>query len=357
MTFDVTIIGGGIAAAASARVLARRRLSWCVVAPNPPGGERIGESLAPTALPLLKELNLEQAFHQLNPRAGYSRFSIWGADRVVEQSSIMHRAGHSWCLDRPAFEAMLWQNLTVPNRVTAKVRGVEGKAGDRELQLDDGSQIRTRYLLDCTGRRAAVTRHFTDRSRLDQLVAVYDFLDQVEPDVAATPGPMTESRPDGWWYSALLPSGRMVVTWFTDTDTLPRDLRTNPERRQALLQEGPYTWKRITSAGYQPHWQPRTTDAGSLRATHFAGQDWIAVGDAAMAFDPLSSHGITAALWGGLRAAEAAVADLQGNPEPKANYCDTLEKAWTAYRNQHQAAYRAESRFHNKPFWQQRHNA
>jgi flavin-dependent dehydrogenase len=55
--------------------------------------------------------------------------------------------------------------------------------------------------------------------------------------------------------------------------------------------------------------------AGSSRAQAIAGKNWLAVGDAAFAFDPLSSHGITNAIYAAQKAATAIEAYLQNADE------------------------------------------
>ena len=53
---------------------------------------------------------------------------------------------------------------------------------------------------------------------------------------------------------------------------------------------------------------PRLVTACSSRAAGAAGDDWIAIGDAAAAFDPLSSQGVAWALESGLMAAPRSTA-------------------------------------------------
>ena len=50
------------------------------------------------------------------------------------------------------------------------------------------------------------------------------------------------------------------------------------------------------------------------------GPGWLAVGDAAMSFDPLSLRGVTWALESGLAAARAHDASLQGDPVPTSDF-------------------------------------
>jgi flavin-dependent dehydrogenase len=79
-----------------------------------------------------------------------------------------------------------------------------------------------------------------------------------------------------------------------------------------------------------------------------AGEGWLAIGDAAAALDPLSSHGIAAALAGGIEAARAIV---EGSTE---RYERSIDASWTAYVSMRRAFYAAERRWSGTPFWQRR---
>ena len=58
---------------------------------------------------------------------------------------------------------------------------------------------------------------------------------------------------------------------------------------------------------------PRLVTAESALLSPIAGEGWLAVGDAAASFDPLSSHGIGAALWSGELAAVVLRRFLNGD--------------------------------------------
>ena len=222
------------------------------------------------------------------------------------------------------------------------------------LELRDGRECTADFLIDCSGRRALVSRRAGERVRDDRLVAAHAFLDQVDTGIVPTPGSMTESLADGWWYSSILPNGQMWVAWFTDADLLPRGSTRDQRIWQTLLADSCYTARRIESAGYGLEHPVRVTGAAGERAVRFDGEAWVAAGDAALCFDPLSSHGMTSALWSGQKAARAVVEALAGDREPMDVYNQTLDSAWHRYRRQKAAIYAVERRFSDSPFWRRR---
>jgi flavin-dependent dehydrogenase len=83
--------------------------------------------------------------------------------------------------------------------------------------------------------------------------------------------------------------------------------------------------------------------------------DWLAVGDSAMAFDPLASQGIAKALDHGKRAAAAIAEQLGGGASfPERFACD-LEREYAAYRATRADYYRMEKRWPGSMFWKRRH--
>lgn len=106
----------------------------------------------------------------------------------------------------------------------------------------------------------------------------------------------------------------------------------------------PLTQSRINEGGYSMTTLPRRVDAGSARLDRAGGDGWLAIGDAAMSFDPISSHGLLTALSTGLAAGETSLADYQ-------SFADTT---WRAYTRMRQACYASEGRWGEAPFWRKR---
>jgi flavin-dependent dehydrogenase len=87
------------------------------------------------------------------------------------------------------------------------------------------------------------------------------------------------------------------------------------------------------------------------------GRDWIAVGDAALAFDPLASQGLFNALHTGLAGAEAAHRHLAGDSGALPSYAEELRQVSEVYDAHRAAWYGIERRWRDRPFWQRREQA
>jgi flavin-dependent dehydrogenase len=85
-----------------------------------------------------------------------------------------------------------------------------------------------------------------------------------------------------------------------------------------------------------------------------SGPGWLAVGDAALACDPLSSQGMFNAFYSALMAANALRRALAGDPNALADYQRIIARVVDAYRENLAAYYSMESRWPASPFWARR---
>jgi flavin-dependent dehydrogenase len=338
MTFDVAIAGGGPAASAAALFLARGGLRVIIVERGDDRGDKPGESLAPAAKPLLQRLGVWDDLARDGHLPCHGNRSVWGSDRVDELPFVFSPYGHGWHLDRRRFEQRLSERACEAGalRVTGtSVRAIERIGGG--WRLDCGEPVEAPFVIDATGRASRVARMLGARRVIhDPLVALVAFLES--DDVDRDSHTFIEATEDGWWYTAALPRNRLAAMFITEPPA------------PAFAPAGE-TLARIERHGYRLTAPPRVVDAGSARLDTLGGDGWLAIGDAAMSLDPLSSHGIAAALHGGLLAAEAI---LGGDAR---RYFHAMEAMWSGYVSMRQAYYAAERRWPGSAFWARRRSA
>ncbi|HEU4347712.1 MAG TPA: tryptophan 7-halogenase, partial [Actinoplanes sp.] len=171
-----------------------------------------------------------------------------------------------------------------------------------------GAPVRARVLVDATGRRAAVGRAVgARRLTFDRLVGVAVTWIGTDPDDQHYL--LVETGPDGWWYTAPLPGGRLVGTLMTDADLCRRAGLAKAAPWQQRLRTTTATAARVGERAAEA--TPRVHPAVTARLVrHGDPRPWLAVGDAALAVDPVSGAGVLHALRTAADAAGAVAAML-----------------------------------------------
>jgi flavin-dependent dehydrogenase len=353
---DVAVVGGGpggCAAALSLRVHAPG-LSVVVVEASGYEGPRIGETLPPPAAGLLSHLGVWHAFVEQGHREVYGTAALWGGPAPHENDFMLTIRGAGWHLDRRAFDAML--------AAEAERRGARVERGTRveramrvegviRLLLSSGQALSARVVLDATGAKAMVARQLGARwVALDKLAGFARFFREVE---RSDPRTLVEAFADGWWYTAALPDGRRVAACMTDTD-IARRLRLGEEAEWRRLLDATARVRELVGEA-RPEGGMVVRAARSRRLSPAAGEGWLAVGDAASTFDPLSSQGIAKALRSGIFASYAT-ADLlvRDDPAALARYDRFTQREYDGYVGARSTYYAAERRWPDRPFWQRR---
>jgi flavin-dependent dehydrogenase len=327
------------------------------------GRVKFGESLPPSVRPLLDRLGVWNAFLETNPRPAYANRSSWGGDgRVNEHDFIFSPHGTGWHIDRVRFDAMLRRQAIAAGACLlegAYIESVERRP-DRQWRLlakdaRGAYTIAAPVVVDAGGRAASFARRQgARRRRFDRLIAATVYL--LPRDAAVCEGTtLVEAVRDGWWYSAPLPDGRLAVAFFTDPDLAAARASRTLDGWQNLLSACGPTKERVETYGDKPEAPPRIVAAGSSLLDPIAGNGWLAVGDAAATFDPLSSHGIGAALDGGLRAASAIEAHLTGDCGALRHYAEQILESYARYLWMWRSYYAEERRWPDAAFWRRRH--
>jgi hypothetical protein len=197
--------------------------------------------------------------------------------------------------------------------------------------------------------------HYQD----DRLIAFFALFSQSydAPQADQDSRTLIEAGPDGWWYTALLPSAQRLVVYLTDADLVsPHDLCTEESYLSFVHSTGQIRVC-LATYGYTIQTTPRGTAAHSGRLGNFTGLGWLAVGDAALSFDPLSSQGIMTALYTGLDAGLTLDAQLSGDSDAITRYCHRLANIYDAYLRNLITYYSIEARWSGRTFWQRRQNS
>jgi flavin-dependent dehydrogenase len=359
----VVVVGGGTAGAATALALQRAGVPTTIVEQSGRPGWKIGEGLPPAANPLLQRLDVWDRFQADGHLPSYGNASAWGSADLVDYSFIFDPHGAGWHLDRPRFDALLLQMAQERGaallRGTATVHEHSRSGGDLWLRIvsDGGDETLARapFVVDASGRTASLARWYqARREHLDRLVGVVGVMATRDPAGDLDARTIVEAVEDGWWYSAPVPGGRLVVAFMTDGDVVQRRRAGRLDGWSSLLGETVHTCARVVRLECRPLALPCVVLANGSRLAEVAGPTWLAVGDAALAHDPLSSQGMASALLLGLSAADAIRGHLNGQGDALEPYRALARRLSDEYVHGLAYYYGQERRWPGSPFWARR---
>jgi flavin-dependent dehydrogenase len=359
-SLDVVVLGGGPAGCAAAITLTRRGYAVAVVERSDYTAPRIGETLPPISRQLLAKLGVWDRFLCGAHLPSFGICSAWGRDGLYENDFIFDPYGHGWHIDRARFDEML--ALAAEEAGANVFRGATLVSWKQDLSSEWEIEIayrgglrrcRTRSLIDASGRGTSFARiQGIRRIVVDRLIGVAAFMSPSQP-TALDSRTMVEAVDQGWWYSARLPNSQLVIAYMTDSDLYAKGNRNQATYWQEQLQQARHTHARAKN--YSVNTEPLIFAATSSRLDSPVGRNWLAVGDAALTVDPLSSQGVCKALESGLRAAEVLQDHWKGDETAMSSYAASVTQSFEHFLDERNQYYGREKRWPQSVFWRRRH--
>lgn len=314
---DFLVVGGGPAGCTFAALAARAGASVAMIERDGYAQHRPGEHLAGRIRPMLDAVGVGREGTRGIAEPSMGIVSAWSdggtlhkmyraSGQAVGLSVVRHRFDELLC--RAAREA----GATV---IDGRARRIERTANGTwsAIIAEPGRGTRTitaRSIVDASGRSACIARaQGARRINYGDLVAIVCWFEAREYS-PRTPGTMLtiESNAHGWWSLSLTPDRTLVATLYTSRRMMRRARATADSWWTAALQSSDRAAAAIRDCGTAIA-PARVYAACPSRSTRLAGDGWIAVGDAAIAYDPVAGQGVALAIETAFRAFEAARVD------------------------------------------------
>jgi flavin-dependent dehydrogenase len=339
---QIVVLGAGPAGAAVARALAG--LGYRVHVVSDWRRFDAAESLSARVI---------EALH----RAGLHRAASCGEGPCVRTTlwnGALRTLHAEFLVDRRLFDAALREDLSSAgvDVIEANVRSLQSSAAGHDLMIEtaDGPlTLRADFLVEARGRLAPLLR---DATRGPQTLSLLNTW-RGQPGDPAT---AVESLPGGWAWMARLRDGRCF--WQMTLDVANPEL---PQRDELLafcerMRRSPLAGDFFASdAACDARLYARSSTATLCGRT--GGANWLRVGDAAMAADPLAGNGIFQSLTSALQA-PAVVHTLLARPERAALalrfHQQRVEQLFLRFARTGRDVYMLEQRWANQPFWRAR---
>jgi flavin-dependent dehydrogenase len=317
VAIDFLVLGGGPAGSAFAILAARTGASVILVERRGYGEPRPGEHIAARVRGALNALRLPPRLTRgvVTPSGGI--VSLWRNGPPLTKSYRMDGGAPALRVVRHRFDALLFETAAQAGAATfapARIgRPDRGRDGVWRVEIGSGSSqtiaISARNIVDATGRAASFSRrHGADRVCQGDLVAIVVWFTKSVP--AGPTGGMliVESSPSGWWAASAC-DDIVVLSLFTSATIMRNSAASLASFWDRALASAPYVGRLLAITGAALS-RRRAFAAMPARSTRMHGPGWIAIGETAVAFDPLCGQGVAYALESAFRACEAACADL-----------------------------------------------
>lgn len=360
---DVLIVGGGPSGASAAlSLLNYSGYNVTLIEQSDFNTTRVGEHVSASIFDLITYLKLSKSdFENDSFIPNYASKAYWGSDQVSTINTIFTTEESNYQLDREKFDFKLIETAAergatiYPRTKCLEYKQLADKSWQITLShLTKGKfTIRANYLVDASGRSANVCRQIGGISQKhDALIGVGMFFNQNKASKKFEQ--VLESVELGWWYAACLPDHRMVITFFSDADIISEHKIHQLNNWKQLLQQSNHVKHLLHEdlATSDKLWvrnaQTQVSDTSSLE--HF-----IAIGDAAVSFDPISSMGIGFSISSAIYAAKHITKELDEGISTSDIYQNDLLQNFNQYQQIKTKYYKEEKRWPTSTFWQRRH--
>jgi flavin-dependent dehydrogenase len=264
--------------------------------------------------------------------------AAWGSPELAAHDFMAHWSGMGWHVDRTVLDPRL--------HAACADAGVDMRVGGTVDRID------SEWVIDATGRAGAIAaRRGAQQQRFDDQIALVATV----PDLGGERVTTVESCKAGWWYSQPVGNGDRVIALITDADLVDVARRDGQAGPVGLDRADIWSRHLAGTEHIRRHVETLPAEvaaypAGATMRDPIVGEDWLAVGDAAVSFDPMSSQGL---ITGVVMAAHAAIA-LDRGPQALEDWAADYRVVLDEHRQVRSAFWAQESRWPDAPFWSRR---
>jgi flavin-dependent dehydrogenase len=336
----IVILGAG--PAGSAVALGLRRLGYAVTLVSEWRRFAALEGVSVRVLEAMRGAGLHQALAD----------ATLPSQRQVHWNGQQHAQNVEFLLDRPTFDRGLREDLRAAGvtLIEGRVLGVQSSSDGHQVQIEGREVLTADFLVEARGRQAPALGKGLRGPETVSLLNRW----QGTPGITAS---AVESLEDGWAWMARRDDGQCYWQWTVDVASagLPGKaqlLEYCRQRRQASAVAQAFFAGEV-EADLQLHARSST----AILSPQVCADNWIRVGDAAMAVDPLSGNGVFQSLSSALQAS-AVINTLLRKPERAALaqrfHQQRVEQLFLRFARIGRDFYADEQRWLEQPFWQAR---
>ncbi|MBV4523219.1 tryptophan 7-halogenase [Pseudomonas sp. SWRI74] len=338
----VVVLGAGPAGAAVA--LGLRRLGYAVTLVSEWRRFAALEGVSIRVLEALRAAGLHQALAD----------ATLPSQRQVNWNGQQHAQNIEYLLDRPSFDRGLREDLRAAGVVLieGRVLAVQLSTSGHQVQIEGHEVLTADFLVEARGRQAPA---LGKGLRGPETVSLLNRWQGAPGHTASA----VESLADGWAWMARRADGQCYWQWTVDVASagLPGKAQLLEYCRQRRQESA--VARAFFGDDPEVDLQLHARSSTAILSPQVCGENWIRVGDAAMAVDPLSGNGIFQSLSSALQA-PTVINTLLRKPERAALaqrfHQQRVEQLFLRFARIGRDFYADEQRWLDQPFWQARWN-
>lgn len=359
---NIAIIGAGPAGCSCAIALLKAGVGEVALIDNSKTGKfHIGESIPPNMNQVFRQLGIYEAFVAEGHEPCYGSCSYWGNDRKGYNDSILSPFGHGWHLDRATFNDFLVHEAV--NR-GAKIfkhsyqSSIKTESGHQLIIKNEyGNEVvlDASFVVDASGTRSVFATERGSKKTQDTPLVCLGQRFKAKGEIEVSKLTHLESVEHGWWYAARVPGQQLLVTLYTNADTVKK------HNLQLLKNWTSFLHKTQNTSKWIKNLKPGDGKLLGFSATSFCldkivGKNWIAIGDAASSYDPITSQGIIKSITQGIQAAEIIANTPDISLDRLRDFEKEVHSQYSQYEKMREYFYNLEQRWSDSLFWKSMHN-
>ena len=227
---------------------------------------------------------------------------------------------------------------------------VQSSADGHQVELDGGQRLTADFLVEARGRQAPASGKGLRGPETVSLLNRW----QGAPGVTAS---AVESLEDGWAWMARRDDAQCYWQWTVDVASAQLPGKTQLLDYCRMRRQASDFAQAFFVGGQESELQLHARSSTAILAPQVCGDNWIRVGDAAMAVDPLSGNGIFQSLSSALQA-PVVINTLLRKHERAALaqrfHRQRVEQLFLRFARIGRDFYADEQRWLDQPFWQAR---
>jgi len=336
---EVLIIGKGVSGLILHLLLERKGIKSILIDKvNSTQNLPLAETIPPSALTLLEEIDFLTLFETFSTKT-YGYQSKWNSSQINDENFFLKgKYGYGLKINKQKIISALQQQS---NHIISvrDISQLEIKKNTNTILIKKGNDkitsIESNIIVDATGRKRHILKQANINSiEYDNNLAYLCYVPKKGPSLKY--GFFTESFENAWGTISDLNETTRIVSLYTSKENESYKLFKDFKNWSYLLDKTELLKLCIPRSG---NFKVYGKLANSSVPSKITFQNIVSIGDAAMSFNPISSHGVSNAIYTAREAALAIEKHLTNNKYSLINYDKKMYSIFKEYFNQKEKLY------------------